>query len=88
MITNIEICVIGRKSKQFEEQLTQIKKIKGVKVLKRRNKPFYDIKGSVNDSDFAAMGEPLSALVSDCEAVLEIGNSELRQNVLRMIERG
>ncbi len=88
MITNIEICVIGRKSKQFEEQLTAIKKIQGVRVLKRRNKPFYDIKGSVDDNSFAAMGEPLSALVSDCEAVLEISNSELRQSVLRMIERG
>ena len=88
MKTNIEMCVIGRKSKQFEEQLIAIKKIQGVKVLKRRNKPFYDIKGCVDDNSLNAMAEPLSTLISDCGAVLEIGNSDLRQEIFRLIERG
>ena len=40
---NIRVCVIGRKTKDFIAEINSIRKIEGIKVLKRRNKPFYDI---------------------------------------------
>lgn len=82
----IEMCVIGFKNKDFTNRLTDIRKIKGLKVLKRRNKPFYDISGAIEtDADFAAMGAALSYLLTHCNAELEINDDDLREKILTII---
>ena len=81
-MTNIQICVIGRKTQDFTSQITAIRKIDGLKVLKRRNKPFYDITGNVsNNADFARMGQALSYLIANCDAELEINDKELQDKI-------
>lgn len=85
-MTTIDICVIGRKTKDFTEQLTIIRHIDGLKVLKRRNKPFYDITGAVeSDTDFALMGKTLSNLITNCGAELEISDKQLQDRIIRML---
>lgn len=82
----IEMCVIGFKNKDFTNHLTEIRKIKGLKVLKRRNKPFYDISGEIEaDADLAAMGTALSYLLTHCNAELEINDDDLREKILAII---
>lgn len=85
-MTNIDICVIGRKTPDFTQQLTIIRNIDGLKVLKRRNKPFYDITGYVkDDADFALMGKTLSSLITDCGAELEINDKQLQERVFSLL---
>ena len=85
-MSSIDICVIGRKTPDFTEQLSIIRHIDGLKVLKRRNKPFYDITGVVNDdADFALMGKTLSYLITNCGAELEINDKQLQDRVIRML---
>ena len=85
-MTTIDICVIGRKTKDFTDQLAIIRHIDGLTVLKRRNKPFYDITGTVkDDADFALMGKSLSSLITDCGAELEINDKQLQDRVFRML---
>ena len=55
-MSNIEICVIGRKTPDFTSHLAEIRHISGLKVLKRRNKPFYDITGSLDHDRKKLMG--------------------------------
>lgn len=81
-MNNIEICVIGRKTPDFTSHLAEIRHISGLKVLKRRNKPFYDITGSVsNAADFALMGRALSYLIANCGAELEINDKDLQARI-------
>ena len=83
---NIEICVIGRKTPDFTEQLAIIRRIEGLNVLKRRNKPFYDITGCVkNDADFSAMSETLSSLITNCGAELEIKDKILQDKIFKLL---
>ncbi len=85
-MTSINICVIGRKTKDFTDQLAIIRQIDGLKVLKRRNKPFYDITGSVkDDTDFALMGKSLSSLITNCGAELEINDKQLQDRIFRIL---
>lgn len=85
-MTNIEICVIGRKTHDFTEHLAAIRHIEGLKVLKRRNKPFYDITGAVkSDDDFALMGQALSYLIMNCGAELEINDKALQDRIFKII---
>lgn len=85
-MTTIDICVIGRKTKDFTDQLAIIRHIDGLKVLKRRNKPFYDITGSVkDDTDFALMGKSLSSLITNCGAELEINDKQLQDRIFRIL---
>ncbi len=85
-MNSIDICVIGRKTPDFVEQLAIIRHIDGLKVLKRRNKPFYDITGIVkDDTDFALMGRTLSNLITNCGAELEISDKQLQDRIIRML---
>ena len=82
----IDICVICRKTPEFLSHLTAIRKIDGVKVLKRRNKPFYDITGIVgNEKDFALMSQTLSYLIANCGAELIIDDTELQAKIDRSL---
>lgn len=86
-MNNIDICVIGRKTDDFTAQLTVIKRISGLKVVKRRNKPFYDIKGNVaNQQDLHAMAEALQYLLNHCEAELDIKDKDLQQAILNLVK--
>ena len=86
-MNNIDICVICRKSKELTEQLAVIRNIEGLKVLKQRNKPFYDITGKITSKqDFAAMAEALQYMLNHCEAELDIKDEGLRQTVFDMIK--
>ena len=81
-MSSIDICVIGRKTPDFTNHLAEIRHISGLKVLKRRNKPFYDITGSLdNAADFAAMGRALSYLIANCGAELEIKDKDLQARI-------
>ena len=85
-MTDIEVCVIGRKTQDFTAHIAAIRRIEGLKVLKRRNKPFYDITGAVkSDDDFALMGRELSYLIMNCGAELEINNKALQDKIFRII---
>lgn len=86
-MNNIDICVIGRKTNDFTAQLTVIKHIGGLKVVKRRNKPFYDIKGSIdNQQDLHTMAEALQYLLTHCEAELDIKDKDLQQAILNLVK--
>ena len=86
-MNNISICVICRKSKELTDNLTTIKSIEGLKVLKRRNKPFYDITGSIAaDSDLTTMRQTLEYLLNNCGAQIEIKDDELRQVFFEMLK--
>ena len=86
-MNNISICVICRKSKELTDNLTIIKSIEGLKVLKRRNKPFYDITGSVAaDSDLTTMRQTLKDLLNHCGAQIEIQDEELRQLFFELLK--
>ena len=86
-MNNISICVICRKSKALTDQLTVIRSISGIKVLKRRNKPFYDITGSIAaDSDLATMRQTLEYLLNHGGAQIEIQDDELRQVFFEMLK--
>lgn len=86
-MNNISICIIGRKTKDFTEHLTVIRKIEGLKVLKRRNKPFYDITGDINgDDNIATMREALEYMLNNCGAEIEIKDAELRQVFFDMLK--
>ena len=86
-MNNISICVICRKSKELTEQLTTIRRIEGLKVLKQRNKPFYDITGSIAaDSDLTTMRQTLEYLLNNCGAQIEIKDDELRQVFFEMLK--
>lgn len=86
-MNNIDICVIGRKTPDFTEHLTIIRGISGLKVVKRRNKPFYDITGAVtNDNDLSAMADAIKYMLVHCGAELEIKDDELRQIVLDLVK--
>ena len=85
-MNNIDICVIGRKTADFTEHLTVIRKIEGLKVVKRRNKPFYDIRGDItNNNDLSAMAKALQYMLNNCEAEIEIKDDNLRQTILDMV---
>ena len=86
MIANIHICVIGCKTKDFTAHLADIRQIDGLKVLKRRNKPFYDITGDIqSEQAFNVMSAALSYLMTHCEAELEINDAALRDRLLLMV---
>ena len=86
-MSNIDICVIGRRTPDFTEHLTIIRGISGLKVVKRRNKPFYDITGDItNKADLAAMAEAIKYMLVHCGAELEIKDDELRQTVLDLVK--
>ena len=86
-MNNIDICVICRKTKDLTDRLTVIRSIEGLKVLKRRNKPFYDITGSIaEDSDLATMRQALEYLLNHCGAQIEIKDDELRQAFYEMLK--
>ncbi len=86
-MNNISICVICRKSKELTDNLTVIKGIEGLKVLKRRNKPFYDITGSIAaDSDLNTMRQTLKDLLNHCGAQIEIQDEELRQLFFELLK--
>ena len=86
-MNNIDICVIGRKTPDFTEQLTIIRGISGLKVVKRRNKPFYDITGAVtNDNDLSAMADAIKYMLVHCGAELEIKDDGLRQTMLDLVK--
>ena len=86
-MNNISICVICRKSKELTDNLTIIKRIEGLKVLKRRNKPFYDITGSIAaDSDLTTMRQTLKDLLNQCGAQIEIQDDELRQVFFELLK--
>lgn len=83
----IDMCIIGRRTPDFTAHLTIIRKINGLKVMKRRNKPFYDITGNVSkQEDIAAMAEAIKYLLNNCEAELDIKDEHLRQVVFDMIK--
>lgn len=85
-MNNIDICVIGRKTEDFTAHLTVIRKIEGLKVVKRRNKPFYDITGDItNNNDLTAMAAALQYMLNHCEAEIEIKDDNLRQTILDMV---
>ena len=85
-MNNIDICVIGRKTADFTAHLTVIRSKEGLKVVKRRNKPFYDITGDItNKSDLTAMAEALQYMLNHCEAEIEIKDDSLRQTILDMV---
>lgn len=78
-MNNINICVSGCKTKDFTAHLAIIRGISGLKVMKRRNKPFYDITGAVaTETDFRTMEDALSYLLTYCEAEIEINDPALR----------
>ena len=86
-MNNIDICVIGRKTQDFTEHLTIIRHIDGLKVVKRRNKPFYDITGEITSKqDFAAMAEALQYMLNHCEAELDIKDKDLQRAILEMFK--
>ena len=86
-MNNIDICVIGRRTKDFTEHLTIIRGINGLRVVKRRNKPFYDITGDItNRVDLNTMAEALQYMLNHCEAELEIKDEALRQTVFDLIK--
>lgn len=85
-MTKIEICVIGFKTKEFVEHLTAIRQIDGLKVLKRRNKPFYDITGQLTtEGQFKTMGAELRYLFNNCDAQLEINDNALRERIFDIL---
>ena len=86
-MNNIDICVIGRKTPDFIAHLTIIRHIGGLKVVKRRNKPFYDITGEItSNQDFAAMAEALQYMLNHCEAELDIKDKDLQRAILEMFK--
>ena len=86
-MSNIDICVIGRKTQDFTAHLTIIRHISGLKVVKRRNKPFYDITGELTSKqDFAAMAEALQYMLNHCEAELDIKDKDLQRAILEMFK--
>lgn len=81
------MCIIGRKTPDFTEHLTIIRKIDGIKVVKRRNKPFYDITGNISkQEDITAMAETIKYLLNNCEAELNIKDEQLQQVIFDMIK--
>ena len=85
-MNNIDICVIGRKTADFTAHLTVIRKIEGLKVVKRRNKPFYDITGDItNNNDLTAMAAALQYMLNHCEAELDIKDKDLQRAILEII---
>lgn len=81
-MNNINICVSGCRTDDFTAHLGVIRKISGLKVLKRRNKPFYDITGAVaTEQDFQRMEQELSYLLTYCDAELVINDPALRDMV-------
>ena len=85
-MSNIDICVIGRRTPDFTEHLTIIRHISGLKVVKRRNKPFYDITGEITSKqDFAVMAEALQYMLNHCEAELDIKDKDLQRAILEII---
>ena len=86
-MSNIDICLIGRRTKDFTEHLTIIRGINGLRVVKRRNKPFYDITGEITSKqDFAAMAEALQYMLNHCEAELDIKDKDLQRAILKMFK--
>lgn len=84
--TDINICLIGCKSKDFIEHLAIIRHIDGIKVLKRRKKPFYDITGVIDSEEtFLKLGNVLSYLITECEAELAIDNDDLRHKIFEIV---
>jgi hypothetical protein len=82
----IQICVICSNDKQFIRYLTTIRKIAGVKVLKRRSKPFYDITGELTqENDFLKLGTALAKMLDECQAQIAIPDPELKQKMLSFI---
>ena len=72
----INICIICRKTSEFIDHLAVLRGIDGIKVLKRRNKPFYDITGTIgSESDFRLIGQTLSYLITNCGAELVIDDT-------------
>jgi len=85
-MNNIELCVIGRKSADFTAHLAVIRQINGLKVLKRRNKPFYDVSGTLNDEPlFLRMCGELSYLMNNCDAQIEIQDEQLRDKIVKLL---
>ena len=85
-MSNINICVIGWKSKELTAYLGNIRHIEGLKVLKRRNKPFYDITGELtSQQDYNKMIAALNSILCECGAEIEIIDDELRDKVFAAI---
>lgn len=83
----IDMCIIGRKTPDFTEHLMIIRKIEGLKVTKRRNKPFYDITGEVTkQDDITAMAEAIKYMLNHCEAELDIKDKQLQEKILDLIK--
>ena len=85
-MNNIELCVIGRTTPAFTSHLNSIRRISGLKVVKRRNKPFYDVRGSLDsDAAFRAMCNELSFLITNCEAEIEITDKTLQERIVTVL---
>jgi hypothetical protein len=85
-MTNINICVISWKSKELTAHLANIRRIQGLKVLKRRNKPFYDITGELaTQQDYNKMIVALSNILNECGAEIEIKDNELRDKIFAVV---
>ena len=85
-MTNINICVISWKSKELTAHLANIRRIQGLKVLKRLNKPFYDITGELaTQQDYNKMIVALSNILTDCGAEIEIKDEALRDKVFAVV---
>lgn len=86
MMSNINICVISWKSKELTAYLANIRGIQGLKVLKRRNKPFYDITGELaTQQDYNTMIAALSNILNECGAEIEIKDNELRDKIFAVV---
>ena len=85
-MSNINICVISWKSKELTAYLGNIRQISGLKVLKRRNKPFYDITGELSSQqDYNRMIEALNNSLCECGAESEIDDDNLRDKIFAAV---
>lgn len=82
----IKFCVIGSSSRAFTAHITSIRKIEGVKVIKRRNKPFYDVSGNIDAAAFKDVGISLALLMDECGAQLEIPDEQTKTELLAIIK--
>lgn len=85
-MADIRLCVIGRNTNEFSIQIKSIRQIQGIKVQKRRNKPFYDVSGNVGPADIEVMTAALARLLTNCGAELEIEDKELEQKIIGLVE--
>ena len=85
-MADIRLCVIGRSTDEFSIQIKSIRQIQGLKVQKRRNKPFYDVSGNIGPADIEVMTAALAHLLTKCGAELEIADKALEQKIIALVE--